>query len=114
MIIITTKKAILNSGVKVNFSAQFGQTDQLDPNFTMMNSKQFLTLQRDLGTGRGRGLKDEALNKLAETHTNWKDVFFRTGQTQDYQLSISSGTKTPLPIPLSVISSSRVRCRVQT
>ena len=93
VIIITTKKAILNSGVKVNFSAQFGQTDQLDPNFTMMNSKQFLTLQRDLNTGRGRGLKDDALNKLAQTHTKWKDVFFRTGQTQDYQLSISSGTR---------------------
>jgi TonB-linked SusC/RagA family outer membrane protein len=93
-IIITTKRAKLNSGVRINFSAQVGQTDQIDPNFTMMNSQQLLETQRDLGTGLGNGLTDQEIADLAATNTNWKDIFFRTGYTQDYQLNISSGTET--------------------
>lgn len=90
-IVITTKKARLNSGVNINFSAQVGQTNQVDPNFDMMNSQQLLETQRIVGSGLGNGLTDAEIADLAQTNTNWKDIFFRTGYTQDYQLSISSG-----------------------
>lgn len=91
-IVITTKQAKLNSGIRINFSAQTGQTNQMDPNFDIMNSQQLLETQRLTGRGLGAGMSDAEIADLAKTNTNWKDVFFRTGKTQDYQLNISSGT----------------------
>jgi len=64
----------------------------------MMNSEQLLNFQRLVGTGRGATggtnqgpLTDAEIAALSKTNTNWRDVFFRTGVTQNHELSMRGG-----------------------
>jgi len=91
---IRTKQGAAGQGVRINYQFQYGQTDQVDPGFEAMSSRQILETQRTLGTGRGNGLTDAEIADLAQVNTNWKDIFFETGTTQSHDINISSGNQT--------------------
>ena len=91
VILITTKKG--KSGkTNITAKASFGISTRTltDDDFTMMNAQEKLMYERQLGVGRGAGMTDEEI--AAVRNVNWADEVFRTGFTQQYELSISGGT----------------------
>ena len=101
VIVVNTKRGG-GQGVRINYQFQYGRTSQVDPNFEMMNSQQFLDLQDQLGVGFGSGAgngsfpgpTDAEIAAAAQTNTNWKDIFFRTGTTSSHDINISTGNQT--------------------
>ena len=91
VILITTKKGNYNQKTSFTYKTQYGITEVGDAPFEMMNSKELLEFQRIIGSGAGAGLTDAEIAELAQTNTNWKDVFFRTGITQSHEIEISGG-----------------------
>lgn len=91
VIVITSKKGRFNEKTQFTYRSQFGITEIGDPKFEMMNSEQLLNFQRLVGNGRGVGLSDEEIAVLAQTNTNWSDLFFRTGVTKSHELSARGG-----------------------
>jgi len=91
VILITTKKGNYNQKTSFTYKTQYGITEVGDAPFEMMNSKELLEFQRIIGSGAGAGLTDAEIAELAQTNTNWKDIFFRTGITQSHEVEISGG-----------------------
>jgi TonB-linked SusC/RagA family outer membrane protein len=91
VILITTKKGNYNQKTSVTYKTQYGITEIGDAPFEMMNSQEILEFQRIIGSGAGAGLTDAEISELAQTNTDWKDVFFRTGITQNHEIAISGG-----------------------
>ena len=89
VILIETNKGSYNSKLKINYSGRVQFSDLFDNDYDLLNSQQQLTLERDLGAGRGATLSDEEI--AAATNTDWTDVFFRTAITQSHDISMSSG-----------------------
>ena len=93
VILITTKKGNYNQQTSLTYKAQYGISQVGDAPFEMMNSKEILEFQRLVNSGDGAGLTDAEIAELAQTNTNWKDVFFRTGITQNHEIEISGGNE---------------------
>ncbi len=103
VILITTKRGNENQdgGININYQFQYGQTNQVAPNFEMMNSAQLIDLQQQLNTGFGAGrspgggyvVTDAEIAAAARETTDWTDVFFRTGTTQSHDINISTGNQ---------------------
>jgi TonB-linked SusC/RagA family outer membrane protein len=104
VIVVTTKKGKFESGLKVQYRSLYGISLRPNPNFEVMNAKQFLTYQRDvLGAGYGATgtsgsivgsgpLSDAEIDAISlQTNTNWSDIFFREGTTKSHELNISTG-----------------------
>lgn len=92
-IVITTKRGKFGSKLDVTYRTQFGYSQLPEANFEVMNSRQKLELDRQLGEGLGNGLSDAAIATIANSvDTDWTDVFFQKGQTINHNISISSGT----------------------
>jgi TonB-linked SusC/RagA family outer membrane protein len=56
-----------------------------------MNSSQLLKFQRSYNVGKGAGMTDEQI--AGTINTDWRDQFFRTGTTNQHDISLSSGSK---------------------
>lgn len=92
VILITTKKG--KEGVfDVDFSARYG-IQQITNKLNLMNARGYADLNNlahdNAGLPRNPGSDwafDESVN------TDWQDAFFKTGYSEDYNLSISNGTK---------------------
>ena len=93
VIIITTKKG--RSGPnRINFSARYGiqqipkKWDVMDaPQYLQTLKTQFANSGEDLPTGVAAQLTNNTVN------TDWQNVFYRTGNTQDYNLGMSGGSQ---------------------
>ena len=94
VILITTKKGNFNQKTSLTYKTQYGVSEVGDAPFEMMNSKEILEFQRLVNSGAGAGLTDAEIDELAQTNTNWKDVFFRTGITQNHEIAITGGNET--------------------
>ena len=80
-VVLITTKAGVKGEAKINFSAQAGITE-VAKQMKSLNVAQYKDLMDELGSiNLPDGLKDE---------TNWFDETYRTGVTQNYQLSVSS------------------------
>lgn len=102
VIVVNTKTGAPDTGVRINYQFQYGRTSQVDPNFEMMNSNQFIDLQQQLGTGFGNGnspgggftVTAAEIAAARNVDTNWTDIFFRTGTTQSHDINITTGNQT--------------------
>ncbi len=82
VVLITTKSGAKGEA-KISFSAQAGITKVRDK-MESLNVAQYKDLMDEIGSiNLPDGLKDE---------TDWFKETYRTGQTQNYQLSVSNGT----------------------
>lgn len=113
VIVITTKKG--QSGkVAISYKSQYGFSNMTTPKYEMMNSKEVLQFQEEVGleTGESNGPgwdyspknpdyatktpaeqkeADHILDSLRGMNTNWKKFFLQTGKFQEQQLSASGG-----------------------
>lgn len=92
VVVITTKKGTYKAGLDVSYSESYGRTYQQDNNYGLMNSRDLLNLQKNLGIGVGSNLTDAEISVLAnQNNTNWTDFIFQKGATQNRQVGISYG-----------------------
>ncbi len=91
IIIITTKKGKVGPN-KIDFSANYG-VQQIANRIEMMNSLEFLKLNRLAYQNADKEWPGEPAQGQVLTNTDWQDEFMKTGFTQDYNLSLSGGSK---------------------
>jgi TonB-linked SusC/RagA family outer membrane protein len=115
VIVITTKRG---KAGRTNFGArtQWGFANRTTPKFTMMNSQQRIAFEKEMGQlygdtyGPGWFLArenpdnagvpeselkdyDKWLDSLSSNTTDWPGIFFRTGRTQEHEVSASGGNE---------------------
>ena len=81
VILITTKHGG-NNGIKVSFNSYYGIAN-VSKKMDVLNVAQYKDLMTEMGYNTNWALYNN--------NTNWQDQVFRTGQTQNYQLSVSGG-----------------------
>ena len=107
VILITTKRG--NDGkTSIKYSGQVGFTSLARDNFNMMNSSEKLAFEELAQRGPGwnlspinpanEGLSEEdlasnaaELARLSGINTDWRDIVFRTGKTQQHNISATGG-----------------------
>ncbi len=82
VVLISTKSG-QKGEAKITFNAQYG-FDKVMNNPKVLNTAQYLELQKEIGNKLPDGLTDQ---------TNWFDEAYQTGSTQSYQVSISDGNE---------------------
>ncbi len=90
VIVITTKRGRFNSPLRVSYSGLTGINLLPENKYNMMDSKQYLGLEKKYDMGFGSTLTQEQIDNYP-TNTNWRDVFYRPGFTQRHDLSLSAG-----------------------
>lgn len=93
VIVINTKNAKFGQSLEVKYRGQYGITELQKFNIDVMNSRQILEFQKKYNDGLGSTLTDAEIADRALINTDWRDVFFRTGVTQQHDISFSSGSK---------------------
>lgn len=82
-VVLVTTKSGQRGEAKITFNVQYGLNKVIN-NVDVLNTAQYVELQKELGNVLPDGLTDQ---------TNWFDEAYQTGQTQNYQVSISDGTE---------------------
>lgn len=82
-VVLVTTKSGQRGEAKVTLNVQYGLNKVIN-NVDVLNTAQYVELQKELGNVLPDGLTDQ---------TNWFDEAYQTGQTQNYQVSISDGTE---------------------
>ena len=91
VIIIKTKGGSYNQKLRVAYRGVIGQT-RIQPNdYDLQDSQETLLLERERGTGLGAGLTDVEIAEFSTTE--WLDVFFRYGFSQDHSVQLQSGSE---------------------
>ena len=90
VIIITTKSGQPGK-TRVNFSATTGFNKPTMGNFDVMNSRQLLDYHRSFWDPATVD-RDRPMSLLSQD-TDWIDLAYRTGRTQNYVLSVSGGSE---------------------
>jgi TonB-dependent starch-binding outer membrane protein SusC len=93
VIIITTKQG-KEGPAKVSFSAKYG-IQQIPNQWDVMNNTEFAAMQRIQYENSGATPPLSITTEFDPTiNTDWQDEVIRTGTLQDYNLSLSGGSKT--------------------
>lgn len=115
VIVITTKQG-RRGGLRVNYSSQYGFSDLTTPNFVMMDSRERLRFEEEVGLETGRDIgpgwvyskknpqydlespewqkrADHILDSLRSMNTDWRDLFFQKGRFMEQQVSLSGGNE---------------------
>ena len=94
VIIITTKKGQTGPN-RLNFFARYG-IQQIPKKWDVMDAPQYLKTLQTQYANSNKPLPVSVAAQLSNNtiNNNWQDVFFRTGNTQDYNLGISGGSQT--------------------
>ena len=90
VILITTKRGEFNQPLKVSVSSSYAISTVQDDDFDMMNATEILTLEKQLSRGLGSTLTDEEIAAYGDGY-NWRDYFWREGQTYNHNVTITSG-----------------------
>ena len=90
VILITTKRGEFNQPLKVSVSSSYAISTVQDDDFDMMNASEILTLEKQLSRGLGSTLTDEEIAAYGDGY-NWRDYFWREGQTYNHNVTITSG-----------------------
>ena len=91
VIIITTKKG-KEGKTHIELSANYG-VQQIANRIDMMNSLDFLRVNRQAYENAGKAWPGEPDQGQVLVNTDWQNEFFKIGNTQDYNLTISGGNK---------------------
>ncbi len=92
VILLTTKSGKFNSPLKIKYSYSTQLSTLQGNNYDLMNSKEQLNLEKLKGVGFGSTLTDAEIDAISTyANTNWQDVFFRTGVTQNHNISLTGG-----------------------
>ena len=91
VIIITTKKG-KEGKTHIELSANYG-VQQIANRIDMMNSLDFLRVNRQAYENAGKTWPGEPAQGQVLVNTDWQNEFFKIGNTQDYNLTISGGNK---------------------
>jgi len=107
VVVIKTKNGKYESGLKISYTSTYGISELTRDRYNLMSSQQLLRYQRDNGISAGAGnnvilnqflgatdgnpLTDEQISRAP--NTDWRDVFFKTSETQSHNLSLTSGGK---------------------
>ncbi len=90
VILITTKRG--KSGeTNIQFSSRVSVMNRTGDELNLMNAKEKLAYEKMLGVGKGSTMTNEAITGWTGPDTNWESLIFRTGITQQYDLSIAGG-----------------------
>lgn len=96
VIVIKTRQGSFGSDLRVNYTGILSFSTLQDNDYNLLDSQNTLQLERQLGRGRGGNggagggpLSDAEIAAFGTT--DWVDVFFDTGLTQNHTLSLSSG-----------------------
>lgn len=98
VILITTKKG-RESKLSTSVSVQYGiSTIDKSTSPKVLNGQQYLTLAREAWANAGNNpalfpYSDNQMNHYSVTDTNWRDVFYDTGNTLQANLSLRGGTQ---------------------
>ena len=115
VIVITTKKGKAGR-IAVDYKSQYGFSNMPTPKFQMMNAKEHLQFEEEIGLETGADLgpgwdfspknpdyasktpqeqqeADHILDSLRNTNTDWRKIFLQTGRFQEHQLSASGGNE---------------------
>lgn len=92
VIVITTKRGKAGVPLSIEFSSMYGVFTLPDTDYNMANAKEMLQIQKMRGVGFGNSLTDEEIANWDGPDTNWRDVFFKTGVTQTYNLAMRQGS----------------------
>jgi TonB-dependent starch-binding outer membrane protein SusC len=91
VIIITTKQG-KEGPAKVSFSAKYG-VQQIPKRWDVMNASEFAAMQRTQYQNSGQ-TPPASVSGTPTVDTDWQEEVIRTGSLQDYNLSLSGGSKT--------------------
>lgn len=101
VVVIKTKTGSVGSGLKVGYTGILSFSTLQNENYDLLNSRDYLRLERDFGTGRGAGDSDYLFDGTGEPFTDsqianspdtdWLDYFFRTALTKNHTVNISTG-----------------------
>ncbi|OCA68961.1 hypothetical protein BBI01_17240 [Chryseobacterium artocarpi] len=92
VIVITTKTGKFNSGVRLSYDAMTSFSTFPKDKYNMSNGPQFLTIKQRLYDEFGQSpnpITNEAIANAPTT--NWNKEFFRTGISQQHNLSLQFG-----------------------
>ena len=115
VIVISSKKGKAGR-TNITYRTQTGFSNRTQPNFEMMTTAQRLEYELELGrrgvnvgfpgwtlskenptyatqTAAVQGRRDFQLDSISNINTDWTDIFFRTGQTQQHELNINGGSE---------------------
>lgn len=115
VIVITTKKG-KKGRLSIGYSSQYGFSTLTQPTFEMMNSRERLRFEEEVGLETGRDIgpgwrfspknptyaaasaneqqrRDHILDSLEQMNTDWRDLFFRNGSFMEQQVSLSGGNE---------------------
>jgi TonB-linked SusC/RagA family outer membrane protein len=91
VIIITTKKG-REGPLKVGATAKYGFT-QVPKTYDMMNGAEYVATAKTAYQNSGFAVPAGIANYNGQVNTNWADEILRTGGLQDYNLSLSGGSR---------------------
>lgn len=115
VIVITTKKG-KRGKLHVGYSSQYGFSDLTSPTFDMMDTREHLKFEEEVGAETGRDIgpgwtyspknpdylthttdwqhrADMILDSLKNMHTDWRKMFFQKGKFMEQQVSLSGGNE---------------------
>jgi TonB-linked SusC/RagA family outer membrane protein len=93
VIIVTTKQG-KEGPAKVSFSAKYG-VQQIPKRWDVMNNTEFAAMQRTQFENSGVTPPTSVSTEFnPNVNTDWQEEVIRTGSLQDYNLSLSGGSKT--------------------
>ena len=115
VIVINTKKGKAGA-TNIAYRTQHGFSDRTRSKFEMLNTQDRLQYENELGqrgilttlpgwafaknnptyaqqTAAVQGRRDQILDSLSNINTDWEDIFFTTGTTNQHELNISGGNE---------------------
>lgn len=115
VIVITTKQGRAGR-LSVNYSSQYGFSTLTQPTFEMMDTRERLRFEEEVGLETGRDIgpgwrfspknpnymaqsdswrqtADRNLDSLGSVNTDWRDLFFQNGNFMEQQVSLSGGSE---------------------
>lgn len=96
VILISTHKGSKSQKAQVSYSAYYGLKDAMK--YPMMAADEYAALRKRANLNKTPGI-DEPYTKDADgsilytVDTDWQDLFYRTGQVQNHDLSVAGGTE---------------------
>src|SRR5690606_20943069 len=115
VIVITTKKG-KKGRLSVNYSSQYGISTLTQPTFEMMDARERLRFEEEVGLETGRDIGPgwrfsprnpnfatqspawqqnalHILDSLRAMNTDWRDLFFQNGRFMEQQVSLNGGNE---------------------
>lgn len=92
VILITTKNAKYESGVKFTYDVSSGFNSLPKNDYNMSDAREALTIEKLAGRGQGNELTDAEIANW-DVNTDWLDEFFRVDQVTQHNLGITVGGK---------------------